>query len=178
MCENISIKDQTNKTNQTNNTNNQIPNKYNSREERGGADEIISLIIKITFILIIIIVTANITSTITKDNLKAELKEEIEIELKDKIYDEFFNILTNDEKVLISSFIHIPLNNIKYIVKHKSSIYTNDNQFKNYYCIVIVYNDSSTQVLFHFLQNTQFVKMELSKPYSIYDLKLNNYKIN
>lgn len=36
MCENISIKDQTNKTNQTNNTNNQIPNKYNSREERGG----------------------------------------------------------------------------------------------------------------------------------------------
>lgn len=177
MCENISIKDQTNKTNQTNNTNNQIPNKYNSREE-GGADEIISLIIKITFILIIIIVTANITSTITKDNLKAELKEEIEIELKDKIYDEFFNILTNDEKVLISSFIYVPLNNIKYIVKHKSSIYTNDNQFKNYYCIVIVYNDSSTQVLFHFLQNTQFVKMELSKPYSIYDLKLNNYKIN
>lgn len=144
----------------------------------GGVDEIISLIIKITFILIIIIVTANITSTITKDNLKAELKEEIEIELKDKIYDEFFNILTNDEKVLISSFIHIPLNNIKYIVKHKSSIYTNDNQFKNYYCIVIIYNDSSTQVLFHFLQNTQFVKMELSKPYSIYDLKLNNYKIN
>lgn len=148
------------------------------KREGGGADEIISLIIKITFILIIIIVTANITSTITKDNLKAELKEEIEIELKDKIYDEFFNILTNDEKVLISSFIHIPLNNIKYIVKHKSSIYTNDNQFKNYYCIVIVYNDSSTQVLFHFLQNTQFVKMELSKPYSIYDLKLNNYKIN
>lgn len=176
MCENI--KDQTTKTNQTYNTNNQIPNKYNSREEGGGADEIISLIIKITFILIIIIVTANITSTITKDNLKAELKEEIEIELKDKIYDEFFNILTNDEKVLISSFIHVPLNNIKYIVKHKSSIYTNDNQFKNYYCIVIVYNDSSTQVLFHFLQNTQFVKMELSKPYSIYDLKLNNYKIN
>lgn len=177
MCENI--KDQTTKTNQTYNTNNQIPNKYNSREERrGGADEIISLIIKITFILIIIIVTANITSTITKDDLKAELKEEIEIELKDKIYDEFFNILTNDEKVLISSFIHVPLNNIKYIVKHKSSIYTNDNQFKNYYCIVIVYNDSSTQVLFHFLQNTQFVKMELSKPYSIYDLKLNNYKIN
>lgn len=175
MCENI--KDQTTKTNQTYNTNNQIPNKYNSREE-GGADKIISLIIKITFILIIIIVTANITSTITKDNLKAELKEEIEIELKDKIYDEFFNILTNDEKVLISSFIHVPLNNIKYIVKHKSSIYTNDNQFKNYYCIVIVYNDSSTQVLFHFLQNTQFVKMELSKPYSIYDLKLNNYKIN
>lgn len=147
-------------------------------EKGGGADEIISLIIKITFILIIIIVTANITSTITKDNLKAELKEEIEIELKDKIYNEFFNILTNDEKVLISSFIHVPLNNIKYIVKHKSSIYTNDNQFKNYYCIVIVYNDSSTQVLFHFLQNTQFVKMELSKPYSIYDLKLNNYKIN
>lgn len=147
-------------------------------EKRGGADEIISLIIKITFILIIIIVTANITSTITKDNLKAELKEEIEIELKDKIYDEFFNILTNDEKVLISSFIHVPLNNIKYIVKHKSSIYTNDNQFKNYYCIVIVYNDSSTQVLFHFLQNTQFVKMELNKLYSIYDLKLNNYKIN
>ena len=144
----------------------------------GGADEIISLLIKITFILIIIIVTANITSTITKDNLKAELKEEIEIELKDKIYDEFFNILTNDEKVLISSFIHVPLNNIKYIVKHKSSIYTNDNQFKNYYCIVIVYNDSNTQVLLHFLQNTQFVKMELSKPYSIYDLKLNNYKIN
>lgn len=175
MCENI--KDQTTKTNQTYNTNNQIPNKYNSRE-RGGADEIISLIIKITFILIIIIVTANITSTITKDNLKAELKEEIEIELKDKIYDEFFNILTNDEKVLISSFIHVPLNNIKYIVKHKSSIYTNDNQFKNYCCIVIVYNDSSTHVLFHFLQNTQFVKMELSKPYSIYDLKLNNYKIN
>lgn len=148
------------------------------KRERGGADEIISLIIKITFILIIIIVTANITSTITKDNLKAELKEEIEIELKDKIYDEFFNILTNDEKVLISSFIPVPLNNIKYIVKHKSSIYTNDNQFKNYYCIVIVYNDSSTQVLFNFLQNTQFVKMELSKPYSIYDLKLNNYKIN
>ena len=178
MCENI--KDQTTKTNQTYNTNNQILNEYNSREKRGGADEIISLIIKITFILIIIIVTANITSTITKDNLKAELKEEIEIEieLKDKIYDEFFNILTNDEKVLISSFIHVPLNNIKYIVKHKSSIYTNDNQFKNYYCIVIVYNDSSTQVLFHFLQNTQFVKMELSKPYSIYDLKLNNYKIN
>lgn len=177
MCENI--KDQTTKTNQTYNTNNQIPNKYNSKEERGGgADEIISLIIKITFILIIIIVTANITSTITKDNLKAELKEEIEIELKDKIYDEFFNILTNDEKVLISSFIHVPLNNIEYIVKHKSSIYTNDNQFKNYYCIVIVYNDSSTQVVFHFLQNTQFVKMELNKPYSIYDLKLNNYKIN
>ena len=42
MCENI--KDQTTKTNQTYNTNNQIPNKYNSREERGGADEIISLI--------------------------------------------------------------------------------------------------------------------------------------
>lgn len=34
MCENI--KDQTTKTNQTYNTNNQIPNKYNSREERGG----------------------------------------------------------------------------------------------------------------------------------------------
>lgn len=177
MCENISIKDQTNKTDRTNNINNQIPNKYNSREG-GGANEIISLIIKITFILIIIIVTANITSTITKDNLKVELKEEIEIELKDKIYDEFFNILTNNEKVLISSFIHVPLNNIKYIVKHKSNVYTNDNQFKNYYCIVIVYNDSSTQVLFHFLSNTQFIKMELSKPYSIYDLKLNNYKIN
>ena len=173
MCENI--KDQTTKTTQTYNTNNQIPNKYNSRE--GGADEIISLIIKITFILIIIIITANITSTITKDNLKAELKEEIEIELKDKIYDEFFNILTNDEKVLISSFIHVPFNNIKYIVKQKSSIYTNDNQFKNYYCITIIYNDSSSQVLFYFLQNTQFVKMELNRLYSIYDLKLNNYKI-
>lgn len=144
----------------------------------GGADEIISLIIKITFILIIIIVTANITSTITKDNLKAELKEEIEIELKDKIYDEFFNILTNNEKLLISSCIHVPFNNINHIVKQKSSIYTNDNQFKNYYCITIIYNDSSSQVLFHFLSNTQFVKMELNRLYSIYDLKLNNYKIN
>ncbi len=35
MCENISIKDQTNKTDRTNNINNQIPNKYNSREGGG-----------------------------------------------------------------------------------------------------------------------------------------------
>lgn len=35
MCENISIKDQSNKTNQTCNTNNQILNKYNSKNGGG-----------------------------------------------------------------------------------------------------------------------------------------------
>lgn len=138
-------------------------NKYT---KEGRERRIKLLIIKIIFILIIITISLTIIKAETKAELNAEVQKLVENELDN-------TILNKNEKKLIIDSIHQSLNNVKYITKSRSKVYTNSTLFKDYYCIVVKYKNNTEQVLFHFSPTTpQFIGMELYRVYSIYNLKL------